>query len=172
MKPHKVRGREMLRNSVLASVALVLAGCLSTAEPVLDASNSRPVGDIPEFIAYVDAWEGFVGKKDSPRALITDGGRAIVVDDIIVVQENAEYFALAMMGGRPVSCVIYTEDIIQAVAEAQGVTVELDIEDGKGINDAPVPVRADGSTEALVAFIRDQFANQRLACVAARRGGG
>jgi len=162
----------MFRNAVFAGVALVLGGCLSTAEPVLDASNSRPVGDIPEFIAYADAWEQFVGKKGSLRELIDNGGRGIVVDGIVVVQENAEYYALAMMGGRPVSCVIYAEDIIQAVAEAQGVTVELDVDEGKNLNDAPVTVRADGSPEALVAFIRDQFANQRLACVAARRGSG
>jgi hypothetical protein len=162
----------MLRNVVLASAVLALGGCLSTAEPVFDASNSRAVGEIPEFIAYAEAWEQFVGKKGSLRDLIDNGGRGIVVDGIIVVQENAEYYALAMMGGRPVSCVIYAEDIIQAVAEQQGVTVEVDIPEGKSIDDAPVTVRADGSTEALAAFIRDQFANQRLACVAARRGSG
>lgn len=162
----------MFKKPALTAAALMLSGCLSTPEPVFDASNSLPVGDIPEFIAYADAWEGFVGKEDSPRELIADGGRAIVVDGIIVVQENAEYYALAMLGGRPVSCVIYAEDIIQSVAMAQGVTVELETEEGKSIDNAPIPVRADGSMGALVAFIRDQFANQRLACVAARRGSG
>jgi len=162
----------MFRNAVLVSAVLALGGCLSTPEPVLDATNSRAVGDIPEFMAYTDAWEEFVGTEGSPRELIANGERGIVVDGIVVVQENAEYFALAMMGGRPVSCVIYAEDIIGAVAESHGVTVEVITPEGKNINDAPVSVMAEGPTEALVSFIREQFANQRLACAAARRGGG
>ena len=159
----------MLRNAFLAGAALLLGGCLSTAEPVFDASNSRAVGDIPEFMSFVEAWEVFFKNGGSPRGLIDDGARGIVVDGIVVVQENSEYYTMAMMGDRPVSCIIYADDTIEKVASAHGVTVDVRLPDGKKIDDTPVPVRADGPTEALVAFIRDQFANQRLACIAASR---
>ena len=42
---------------------------------------------------------------------------------------------------------------------------------GRGYDDTPVAVEADGPTEALATFVRDQFANQRLARIAAPRGG-
>ncbi len=37
----------MLRSALLAGAALLLGGCLSTKEPVFDATNSLPVGEIP-----------------------------------------------------------------------------------------------------------------------------
>jgi len=162
----------MLRNVLLVGAALLLGGCLSTKEPVFDETNSLPVGEIPEFIAFADAWESFVAKGGSPRGMIDDGGRGVVVNGIVVVQEHSDYYALAVIGGRPVTCMIYADDSIEAVAEAHGVTVEVDQPDDRSIDDGPVPVEADGPPEALVAFIRDQFANQRLACIAAPRGGG
>ena len=149
--------------------AVLLGGCLSTPEPVFDATNSLPVGEIPEFIAFADAWDSYVGKGGSPRGLIDEGGRGVVIDGFVVVQAEG-YFALAVIGGRPVTCMIYADDSIEAVAEAHGVTVEVDIPDDRSIDDGPVPVEADGPPEALAAFIRDQFANQRLACMAAPRG--
>jgi hypothetical protein len=161
----------MLRNALLAVAVLLLGGCLSTPEPVFDESNSLPVGEIPEFMAFADAWESYVGKGGSPLGLIDDGGRGVVIDGMVMVQEHSDYYALAMIGGRPVTCMIYADDRIEAVAEAHGVTVEVDTPDDRSIDDGPVPVEADGPPEALVAFIRDQFANQRLACIAARRGG-
>lgn len=161
----------MSRNALLAVAALLLGGCLSTKESVFDETNSLPVGEIPEFIAYADAWDSYVAAGGSPRELIAEGARGVVIDGIVVVQEHSDYFALAMMGGRPVSCFIYADDTIEAVAEIHGVTVEVDKPDDRSIDDQPVPVVADGPPEALVAFIRDQFANQRLACLANPRGG-
>ena len=162
----------MLRNALLAGAALLLGGCLSTKEPVFDASNSLPVGEIPEFIAFVDAWESFVGADDSPREMIADGGRGIIVDGILVVQDRAGYYAVAVIAERPLACVIYADQSIKTVAAAHGVTVEIDRSESEELGLlSPVPVEADGPPEALVAFIRDQFANQRLACLAAPRGG-
>ncbi|MGR3717778.1 MAG: hypothetical protein ACU0B1_13655 [Thermohalobaculum sp.] len=161
----------MLRSALLASAALLLGGCLSTKEPVFDATNSLPVGEIPEFVAFAEAWDSYVAKGGSPRGLIDEGGRGVVIDGIVVVQEHSDYYALAVIGRRPVTCMIYADDSIEAVAEAHGVTIEVDTPDDRSIDDGPVPVEADGPPEALVAFIRDQFANQRLACIAARRGG-
>ena len=171
MKQQLLQGENMLRVALLAGAALLLGGCLTTKEPAFDASNSTPVGEIPEFMAFVDGWEGFVGMDGSPRGLIDDGGRGIVIDGMVVVQERSDYYALAMLGGRPISCMIYADDSMASVAEAHGVTVEIGEPDGRSIDDAPVPVEADGPQEALVAFIRDQFANQQLACIAIRRGG-
>ncbi len=160
----------MLRNALLAVAVLLLGGCLSTPEPVFDETNSLPVGEIPEFIAFADAWESYVAKGGSPRGLIDEGGRGVVIDGIVVVQAEG-YYALAVIGGRPVTCMIYADDSIEAVAEAHGVTVEFDMPDDRSFDGVPVAVEADGPPEALIAFIRDQFANQRLACIAIRRGG-
>ncbi len=160
----------MLRNSLSAVAVLLLGGCLSTPEPVFDETNSLPVGEIPEFIAFADAWESYVAKGGSPRGLIDEGGRGVVIDGIVVVQAEG-YYALAVIGGRPVTCMIYADDSIEAVAEAHGVTVEFDMPDDRSFDGVPVAVEADGPPEALIAFIRDQFANQRLACIAIRRGG-
>ncbi len=160
----------MLRNALLAGAALLLGGCLSTKEPVFDETNSLPVGEIPEFIAFADAWDSYVARNGSPRELIAEGARGFIIDGIVVVQAEG-YFALAVIGGRPVTCMIYADDSIEAVAEAHGVTVEFDMPDDRSFDGVPVAVEADGPPEALIAFIRDQFANQRLACIAIRRGG-
>jgi len=166
----------MLKCVLLAGMALLLTGCLSTKEPVFDETNSLPVGEIPEFFAFVDAWESFVSADESPREMIAQGRRGIIVDGILVVQDNAEYFAVAVVAGRPLACVIHADQSIQAVAAKHGVTVEVDqsepgAEPGDLNSLGPVPVRADGPPEALMAFIRDQFANQALACSMQRRGG-
>jgi hypothetical protein len=162
----------MFRNTVLAGALLALCGCLSTPEPVFDASNSRAVGDIPEFMAFVDAWESFVGADDSPREMIADGGRGIIVDGVLVVQDKAEYYAVSVVADRPMACVIYADEYTGTVAAAHGVTVEIDRSDSGELGLlSPVPVKADGPTDALIAFIRDQFANQALACNMPKRGG-
>ena len=162
----------MLKNALMALAASLLSGCLSTPEPVFDASNSRPIGEMPEFIAFVEAWESFVGVDDSPRVMIADGGRGMVVDGILVVQDGRDYYALAVVSGRPLSCVIHADDTIETVAAAHGVTVEVDRSEAMELNAlVPVSVKADGPPEALVAFIRDQFANQALACSMLKRGG-
>jgi hypothetical protein len=172
MKQQLNRSGPMLKFVLLAGMALLLTGCLSTKEPVFDETNSLPVGEIPEFIAFVDAWESFVGADDSPREMTAQGGRGIIVDGILVVQDKAEYFAVAVVAGRPLACVIHADEAIQAVAAKHGVTVELDNPEPGDLNSiGPVPVRADGSPEALMAFIRDQFTNQALACSMQRRGG-
>jgi hypothetical protein len=162
----------MLRITLSAGAALLLAGCLSTPEPVFDASNSRPVAEIPEFMAFVEGWESFGARDGSPRELIEDGARGIVVDGVVVVQENADYYAVTMMGQRPLMCVIYADDSLPGVAAGHSVTVEVEKPADRSLDDGPVPVVADGPPEALVAFIRDQFANQRLACIAQRRASG
>ncbi len=162
----------MLRNALLAGAALLLGGCLSTKEPVFDATNSLPVGEIPEFIAFVDAWESFVGAEDSPREMIAAGGRGIIVDGILVVQDRAAYYAVAVIADRPLACVIYADQSLETVAAAHGVAVEIDRSDSEELGSLyPAPVEADGPPEALIAFIRDQFANQALACSMPKRGG-
>jgi hypothetical protein len=171
-KQQLFQGENMLRNALLACAALLLGGCLSTKEPVFDASNSRPVGEMPEFIAFADAWESFIGAEDSPREMVADGGRGIIVDGILVIQDGADYYAVAVVADRPLSCVIHADSSIEAVAEAHGVTVEVNHSDAEDLSAlVPVPVRAIGPREALVAFIRDQFANQALACSMPKRGG-
>jgi len=118
MKQQSFRGGDMIRNALLAGATLLLSGCLSTPEPVFDETNSLPVGEIPEFIAFADAWDSYVARNGSPRELIAEGARGFVIDGIIVVQKHSDYYALAMMGERPVSCLIYADDSIEAVARS------------------------------------------------------
>ncbi|MDH3668219.1 MAG: hypothetical protein OEN23_14925 [Paracoccaceae bacterium] len=161
----------MERKSLLAGAVLILAGCLSTPEPVFDASNSQPVGEIPEFLAFADAWENYVDDGGSPRELIAEGARGVVIDGIVVVQERTDYYALGIFGGRPISCVVFADKGIEADAAGFGVTVKIEKRDEEtSIDDAPALVEADGPPEALTAFIRDQFANQRIACIGNPRG--
>jgi hypothetical protein len=164
----------MLRNTILAGAALLLlSGCLKTTQPVFDASNSQPVGELAEFLAFVDVWEKFTGEDDSPRALIASGERGIIMDGLIVVQERDEYYAFAIVGGRPLACVINADETIEDVAQAHGVTVEVDRPEAAQQDVlVPVSVTADGPPEALLAFVKDQFANQALACSMPKRGGG
>jgi len=160
--------------TIVAALGIVLAlsGCLTTKQPVFDESNSLPVAEIPEFMAAVEAWEAYHGTDGSPREMIAQNLRGIAVDGFAVVQENSDYFAFAVIGNRPVFCAIYAEEGIAVAAKSQGVSVEVDWPDEERWRDLPVPVTADGPKEALMAFIRDQFANQRLACLAqAKRTG-
>jgi hypothetical protein len=61
---------------------------------------------------------------------------------------------------------------MEKVAAAHGVTVEIDRSDSEELGLlSPMPVKADGPPDALIAFIRDQFANQALACNMPKRGG-
>ena len=162
----------MLRNMLLAGTALLLGGCLTTPKPVFDETNSLPVAEIPQFVAFVDNWESFVGSDDSPRELIAQGGRGVLVNGILVVQERNEYYALTVVAGRPLACVIYADDSIEKAAAAHGVTVEVErSEEAQRDVLTPVPVEAAGPPEALMAFIQDQFANQSLAYNMPKRGG-
>jgi hypothetical protein len=150
-----------------------VSGCLTTSKPVLDETNSRPVAEIPEFLAFVDSWERFSGTDGSPRELVAEGARGIVLDGMVVVQEGTGYFVLAMLGPRPATCAVYVDRDIERQASRFGVTVRTERADSDRIDavDLPAPVVADGSKEALMAFIRDQFAHQRLVCVANPRKG-
>jgi len=160
-----------MRRVALALAALAaLGGCLTTAKPVFDETNSRPLAEIPEFLAFADLWEGYVADGNSPRELAEAGERGIVIDGMVVVQEHSDYYAMGIMGGRPISCVIYADKNIEAVAAEHGVTIEVTQQEGVTRDDAPAQVDADGPPEALVAFIRDQFTNQRLACIGNPRG--
>ena len=167
-----LREAEMTRIALALAAVSLLAGCLTTPEPVFDETNSKPLEEIPEFLAFADAWESFVAAGGSPRELIEDGGRGILIDDMIVVQEYSDYYAFGILGGRPIACLVFADNGIEAVAASHGVTVEVTTQEGATRDDAPAQVDADGPPEALVAFIRDQFANQRLACLANPRGAG
>ena len=153
----------------LVGVTVLLAGCLTTREPVFDESNSRALGEMPEFLAFVETWEGFGGTDGSPRELIEDGERGIVVDGITVVQEHEDYFAVGTLGARPILCMVFADDRMEQVAAEHGGEVEIQRREGMSLDDQPVPVRADGPRPALEAFVRDQFASQRLACIAPAR---
>jgi len=164
----------MRRTAAILAAALLLPGCLTTKHPVFDETNSRPVAEMPEFMALLEAWEAFSGPDGSPRELITEGARGIVVDGIVVAQERSDYFALTMLAGRPATCAIYADRDLEATASSFGVTVAVDREDRDSLDvvEMPAPVLADGRRKALMAFIRDQFANQRLVCIANPRRKG
>jgi len=163
--------RNLLLFLAMPLLAGLLAGCLSTKEPVFDASNSLPVAEIPEFMAFVDTWEAFNGTDGSPREMIAEGARGIVVDGVLVVQDHTDYFALGTLGPRPLTCMVFADSGLEAAAAGFGVTVKITKSENMSIDDQPVPVEADGPKPALEAFIRDQFANRRLACLANPRGG-
>lgn len=160
----------MTLRGLLLGAAALLSGCLTTGEPVFDETNSRPVGEIPDFLAFVEAWEGFGGAENSPRELIEEGARGVVVDGVPVVQDgSATYFAVGTLGERPITCVVFADARMEQVAAEHGVTVEIARREGMALDDQPVPVEADGPKPALEAFVRDQFANERLACIAPAR---
>lgn len=159
-----------MRKALLVGAALLLAGCLSTKEPVFDATNSLPVGEIPEFLAYVEAAEAFSGPANSPRKLVAEGARGTVVDGILVVQDKTRYYALVTIGRRPVTCMVWADRDFEKLAADWGISVVVKDTDERDREDGPVPVEADGPKQALAAYIREQFASQRLACIANRRG--
>lgn len=154
---------------LLAVVVVLLSGCLTAREPAFDASNSRPVGDIPGFVTFVEAWERFGTENGSPREMIRNGERGVTVDGVVVVQQDGGYIAVGTLGKRPLICVVFADDRLEERAAMHGVKVAVHNPRDMNRDTQPLSVAADGSSEALEAFIRDQFANGRLACLAPAR---
>ncbi len=155
-------------------MCLLLAGCLTTPRPVFDATNSVAAGELPAFMAFVESWERWVGEGDSPRELVEAGARVIEIDGQAVIEDpqddgSADHYLLGRMGGRPVSCVLNDRGI-EGLAVRHGVTVTVERDPGSDPA-MPAPIEADGTDAALVAFMRDAFANAALSCSAAARGG-
>lgn len=154
---------------ILPALAVLLSGCLTAREPAFDASNSRPVGDIPDFVHFVEAWERFGADNGAPRDMIRNGARGVTVDGAVVVQQNGGYIAVGTFGARPLMCVVFADDRIEERAATHGVTLALHNPNDVSRDDQPLSLAADGTPQALDAFIRDQFANGRLACLAPAR---
>ena len=94
-----------MRQALLVGAALLLAGCLSTKEPVFDATNSLPVGEIPEFLAYVEAAEAFSGPANSPRKLVAEGARGtgkLYRDRYKLVRFGTGFMRLALKMKTPI----------------------------------------------------------------------
>lgn len=166
----------MLR-ALIIPLMLVLSGCLTTSKPVLTPENATPAGESPAFMAYVDAWEAAAGPEDSPREVANDGGLVVDLDGQILIQEikpggGAEYYSIGMMGGRPMACFAHDAEM-QPIADRHGVTLKIDRDDDDD-EIAPAPVHADGTVEALHAFVMDVFRTGTLTCTAfpTKRQGG
>lgn len=150
---------------------LALSGCLTTPRPVFNATNSVKAGDSPAFVRLVETWEAEMGAEESPREMITDGDRVVDLGGIIVIEDRwdsfAQYMAVAVMGKRVAVCLVHQTKIDQ-IAARHGVTVTLD-RDGDADPTLPAQIKADGSDDALYAFVIDAFTDGLLICQAASK---
>ena len=154
---------------LLPALAVLLSGCLTAREPAFDESNSRPVGEIPEFLNFVEAWERFGTDNDAPREMIRNGARGLTMDGAVIVQQNGGYVAVGTLGARPLTCVVFADDRIEERAATHGVTLAVHNPRDMKRDHQPLSVTADGAPQALDEFIRDQFTNGRRACLAPAR---
>ncbi|MEM7582871.1 MAG: hypothetical protein AAF560_05780, partial [Acidobacteriota bacterium] len=134
----------MLRLLALLPV-LVLAGCLNTKTKVLTEANSILAGDSALFMQVVEAWERFGKPEDSPRPLAEDGTRALETAGIVVLQEEKkngayEFYAVGMMGDRPMACFAHDAHIDVIARRHQ---IEVTVDRGDDANEiAPAPMSA------------------------------
>jgi len=146
---------------------LLLAGCLTTKTKVLTEENSILAGDSALFMQVVEAWEQFGKPQDSPRPLAEDGTRALETAGIVVLQEEKsngtfEFYAVGMMGDRPMACFAHDAQI-DVIAKRHNIDVTVDR--GDDANEiAPAPISADGDAAALYDFIVDVFSGGTLSC--------
>ena len=159
---------------IMMTMASVLSGCLTTGKPVLTSDNSTLASESEAFKAYVEAWEQQAGPVDSPRGIIESQQRLFEVEGLMVIEEikstgTAEYYAVGMLGSRPVACFAHDAQIDE-IAAPLGVTVDVQRDD-KSDGVGPAPVFADGPKPALAAFVREVFKNGAIACFAPPKGG-
>ena len=158
-----------MRTFFLVLTCMALAGCLTTAKPVFDQTNSVAAGDSPTMVAFVEAWERELPNAQSPRELIENASRVHDMDGLVIVEEttgdSADYYAVGMLGPRPMLCLLH-DDKMETVAARHGVS--LKIERTEEMDEAtPAPMTADGTKEALHAFVLDAFRGAGLVCQAA-----
>jgi len=152
---------------------LLLTGCLTTTKPAFTDENSIRASQSAVLVNFIDAWETRYGLEDSPRAVIEQDFRVLDLDGMIVIEEpsgsaGAEYYAIGMMGKRPIACFVH-DSKIQSIAKTHDVTVTVDREEGSNETN-PAPIRADGSASALFGFVVDAFQSGTLSCFAPPRG--
>ena len=139
----------------------------TTSKPAFNATNSVSAGDSKLLVRFVEAWEASLPAESSPRELITDGARVHELDGIVIVEEtrngSADYYAVGLLGNRPVLCLVHDEKM-DVIAERHGVQIEIKREDES--DSTPAMMNADGTEEALYAFVIDAFTNGMLACQA------
>lgn len=151
---------------------LLLTGCLTTTKLTFTDDNSIRASQSKPLVRFVEAWERRYGAVDSPREVIDQNYRVLEIDGLVVVEESngsvAEYYAIAMLGNRPVACFIH-DSKLQEIADAHNVTLVIEREEDSQ-NHGPVPIKADGSAEELFTFVVDAFQNGTLACYAPPKG--
>lgn len=160
-----------MRAIMAAMLCVALSGCLRTSEPVFDETNSIAAGEAPEFVSFVEAWEVMKPDSESPRTLIENGNRVHVMGNLVIVEErdgavegNTDYYALSLVGGRPLVCLVHDEKI-GVIAERN--SVEIQVDRSEDMDDAtPAPMLATGDKAALHAFVMDAFTNGLLMCYA------
>jgi hypothetical protein len=155
-----------MRGFILLVACLAMQGCLTTTKPAFDETNSIPAGDSPAMVAFVEAWEREVSKEDSPRELIENASLVHDMDGLVIVQEErggkADYYAVGVIARRPLLCLVHDEKM-DVIAERHGVELKVDRDEGSE-ESLPAPMTADGTKEALYAFVLDAFRNGLLAC--------
>ena len=161
----------MLRYLIPAAAALALAGCLETTAPVFDASNAVPVAEQAKFMEFVEfmevAGEGPAGDPGkSPRELIEQGAFSVDLGDMVLLQSEEDgkytYMAVGIFGNRAFTCFVAPDDEISTVAQAYGVTIVRQQEQG-GFGET---MQVEGDKEKVAIFIADQLATAVLICFA------
>ena len=155
-----------MRAFFVLAACLMLQACLTTTKPAFDELNSVAAGDAPALVAFVEAWEAKMGAEDSPRELITNKNRVHEIDGLVIVQEvrgeMADYYAVGLMGSRPVLCLVHDEKLDE-IAARHGVTLEVKREEGND-DTMPAAMTADGTKEQLFKFVIDAYTDGMLTC--------
>ncbi|MEM6661987.1 MAG: hypothetical protein AAF666_07395 [Pseudomonadota bacterium] len=156
----------MLRIIALLPI-FVLAGCLTTKTQVFTLQNSIPAGESQLFMQVVEAWERHGKPQDSPREIAEKGERVVETAGIVIIQETKrngtfEFYAVGMMGDRPMACFAHDAQV-EPIAARHGVDVTIDRDDDAD-QIAPAPMQADGDAASLYPFIMDVFGSGTLSC--------
>jgi len=166
-----------LKRMAPIGLAGLLAGCLYTARPVFDETNSVPIRSSAEFAEYARVHAAFEGEEIDLSELGEEDVRVVERDDFVILEmrdedaEEAMYMALGHAGGRPFTCIVDLAEDIEGAADAAGLHVAWRYRPATGehLPADPVPeVHSypvfDGTDAALHAFVIERFDRGPLDC--------
>ena len=153
-------------------LTVLLSGCLFTKDPALDETNSIAAVDSPEFrVIYQRA-----GKDPDTDPDLGEDARVMVLDGLVVLQSwsgyvgQYGYVGYGLLGERAAVCVPKLDEDLDIAAVAASFDVSADVAGGDRAQ-GPPNIHAEGTRDAMRAFVRDLFVNYPLVCAVAAPGG-